>query len=476
MKTIRISIILMLIIGLLVANCKKDEEPVDPPLADFACDQTTGDPPLIVNFTSKSTGSITSYAWDFGDGELATTQNAVHTFSEGGAFVVTHTVIGPGGSNSADETINVNLPDPPVAGFTCDVTIGEIPLSVKFTSTSTGEITSYLWEFGDGGSSNLQNPTYIYNDVGTFMAELTVTGPGGDDSHTQTIKADPISPPEASITCNTTSGEAPLTVNFTSTSTGNITSYSWDFGDGGSSSAENPDHTYYDPGTFTAKLEVNGPGGSDMDDQVITVTEVLITDIMFTNPVFTDIYIELDGIQKVISPGGSVTYYDIEGPSISYSAYTQGKTSQGTLLGEKYEWNETASLPGGSITIPLNVNSDYFFLYMRNYGTDNLVDLYVNYNTSYQTYDNILLPNDNVSYRIAYYRAFNNTEVRMYFQNIGSGVYWTQGTHFNLPWTINQSVELKNDLKSENNQKCNNNSQISNRSYIPEELIQANGY
>jgi PKD repeat protein len=80
-------------------------------------------------------------------------------------------------------------------------------------------------------------------------------------------------PPEASFHCDRTSGPVPLTVNFTSTSQGKISSLSWDFGDGGTATGQNPSHTYTSPGTYTAKLTVTGPGGSDSAAKPITVEE-----------------------------------------------------------------------------------------------------------------------------------------------------------------------------------------------------------
>jgi|JI9StandDraft_2_1071091.scaffolds.fasta_scaffold56833_5 PKD repeat protein len=74
----------------------------------------------------------------------------------------------------------------PVSAFSADVTSGAAPLSVAFTSMSTGSITTYAWDFGDMGTSNLQNPAYIYSTPGVYTVSLTVTGPGGSDVDAQT--------------------------------------------------------------------------------------------------------------------------------------------------------------------------------------------------------------------------------------------------------------------------------------------------
>jgi len=72
-----------------------------------------------------------------------------------------------------------------VAEFTADQTEGTCPLTVKFTDQSTGEITSWFWDFGDGETSTEQNPTHMYCSTGYFTVSLTVTGPGGSDTETK---------------------------------------------------------------------------------------------------------------------------------------------------------------------------------------------------------------------------------------------------------------------------------------------------
>ena len=76
---------------------------------------------------------------------------------------------------------------PPVADFKGDPTSSPAPLTVTFTDQSTGTITSWEWDFGDDGTSTVQNPTHIYNDPGLYTVSLTVTGPLGSDTE---IKSD----------------------------------------------------------------------------------------------------------------------------------------------------------------------------------------------------------------------------------------------------------------------------------------------
>ncbi len=165
----------------------------------------------------------------------------------------------------------------PVANFSGTPTTGTAPLEVSFIDSSTGDIDSRSWTFGDGGSSTAQHPTYTYDDPGTYTVRLTVTGPSGSDTETEnnyiTVTEAPV-PPVANFSGTPTTGMAPLEVSFTDSSTGDIDSWSWSFGDGGSSTAQNLTYTYDDPGTYTVALEVTGPGGIDTRTRTnyITVT------------------------------------------------------------------------------------------------------------------------------------------------------------------------------------------------------------
>src|SRR4030095_310063 len=195
--------------------------------------------PLTVNFSNTSTGSITSYAWTFGDGGTSTAASPNHSYAAGGVYTVSLTVTGPGGSNTQTRTNYVTVTTAaPVAQFTGSPTSGNLPLTVNFSNTSTGSITSYAWTFGDGGTSTAASPNHSYAAAGVATVSLTVTGRGGSNTQTRTNYVTvTTAAPVAQFTGSPTSGNSPLTVNFSNTSTGSITSYAWTFGDGGTSTA-----------------------------------------------------------------------------------------------------------------------------------------------------------------------------------------------------------------------------------------------
>jgi serine protease len=166
------------------------------------------------------------------------------------------------------------------ADFSGSPTSGCAPLMVSFTDLSSGTgIDGWSWDFGDGvGTSSAQNPSYTYNSAGTYTVSLTVSSSsqGCNDTQTKTGYITVQEVPVANFSGSPTSGSAPLTVDFSDLSSGNPTSWSWDFGDGvGSSSAQNPSYTYDAAGTYTVTLTASNTCGSDVDQKVdyITVTE-----------------------------------------------------------------------------------------------------------------------------------------------------------------------------------------------------------
>jgi PKD repeat protein len=168
----------------------------------------------------------------------------------------------------------------PTAGLTGAPTNGAATLLVNFTDASSGTVTSSVWAFGDGGTSTLTSPSHSYTNAGTFSVSLTVLGPLGSNTlllANYITVTNVFGRPVAAFTASPTNGAAPLLVNFTDASTGTITNHSWNFGDGNTSAAASPSHSYSMAGVYSVALTVLGPGGSGATNQVnlITVTNVV---------------------------------------------------------------------------------------------------------------------------------------------------------------------------------------------------------
>lgn len=152
--------------------------------------------------------------------------------------------------------------------------------TVNFTDTSTpgprGPITAWHWDFGDGSTSTVQNPSHAYAVTGLYSVELTITGTGADGQATTIL---PVIVLDTSLlTAEFSSSPTLLTVDFTDLSTpgpsGPITGWSWTFGDGGTSTSQNPSHSYASSGTRSVQLTVTGtsPDGTANKTHSVTVS------------------------------------------------------------------------------------------------------------------------------------------------------------------------------------------------------------
>ena len=135
-----------------------------------------------VLFTATSSGSITSYQWDFGDGGTASGASVQHQYASAGNYTVRLIVTTAQGCKDTAYT-TVSLASPPLANFYYTNTSG---YTVSFTNTSTNA-NSWLWDFGDATTSTQQNPVHTYAGPGTYVVSLTATGQCGSDTHYDTI-------------------------------------------------------------------------------------------------------------------------------------------------------------------------------------------------------------------------------------------------------------------------------------------------
>jgi len=158
------------------------------------------------------------------------------------------------------------LPGAPVSpDFTGTPLAGFVPFDVQFTGISTGSPLSWSWDFGDGGTSTLQSPSHTYTSAQSYTVSLTVNNGTGTSTVTKTNYIVGYTPPLiAEFTANITSGIRPLPVQFTNQSLGSPVSWSWVFGDGGTSTAQNPSYTYTTHGRYSVSLTVtNASAGTN---------------------------------------------------------------------------------------------------------------------------------------------------------------------------------------------------------------------
>ncbi len=252
------------------------------PIANFTATPTSGTAPLTVQFTDSSTNNPTSWWWDFGDERVTILQNPSHTYQKPGTYTVSLWAKNDAGNDQIIEsnliTVSGSSSSVPVANFSATPTSGTAPLTVQFTDSSTNNPTSWWWEFGNGWKSTQQNPSFTYQKPGTYTVNMWARNASGNHkiikSNFITVTSSSGGVPVANFSATPTSGTAPLTVQFTDTSTNNPTSWWWDFGDERVTILQNPSHTYQKPGTYTVSLWAKNAAGNNqiIKSNFITVT------------------------------------------------------------------------------------------------------------------------------------------------------------------------------------------------------------
>ena len=215
-----------------------------------------------VTFTNTSTPVPVSASWNFGDGGTATGINSNHTYALPGTYTVWLYNTYSSCIDSVQQLITIN--PRPVADFTAPATVRcEPPFTVNFQDLSTGGATSWQWDFGDGNTSTLQNPSHTYTTYGSFTVTLIATNAFGCTDTLRRTNYIRIQRATISIPGLPQRGCIPYTTTFNPaiTSLDAVTSYNWDFGDGGTSTLPNPTYTYTTQGTYTVRLIITTSTG-----------------------------------------------------------------------------------------------------------------------------------------------------------------------------------------------------------------------
>lgn len=425
--------------------------------ASFSANVTSGYSPLTVGFTDSSFGNITDYYWDFGDSSTSTSENPTHTYTSGGIYTVKHsvsdgvttdwenktnyiTVVGSGGGGGGGGNVT--------ADFYANTTSTGVGNQVQFFDDSAGSPDSWGWDFTNDGiiDSTAENPIVTYGTVGTFSVALTVYNGTDADSTTKynyiTITSDGPGCLGCDFSANVTSGQYPLTVQFADLSTGSPDEWSWNFGDGGTSTEQNPVHAYIGAGSYTVTFTASALNGTYSKTKIktnyITTTEpttagvdftanvtygtapltVLFTDTSTGNP--TSWTWEIDGVYQASTQDMTVTFNDAGTYSITHTA----TNSEGTGTETK---------------------TNYIQVYPANYGG---IYGYI-YDTD--TDEPISSVNCQLSNSSATATILSDSDGYYYFWPVYNGVYdltvsksgYTTGT---LPNTIINGTTLRQDI------------------------------
>ena len=252
------------------------------PNADFSPFETNGCAPFSVSFEDESMDNVTSWTWSFPGGVPTTSslQNPMVTYSTPGIYSVQLEVANEFGTDMIIKEAIIEVIEGPTALFDYSSN-GRV---VNFENLSNASV-EFLWDFGDGQTSSMENPTHNYSAFGAYEVMLIAISECGSDTSVMNIEVIQ-NTPIINIAQSISEGCAPLTINFTDQSTNNPTSWLWKFegGNPATSTEKNPFVVYEQRGTYGVTVEVtNEFGTSKLElDNIVSVEDTPISNFDFT--------------------------------------------------------------------------------------------------------------------------------------------------------------------------------------------------
>ncbi len=309
------------------------------PAAAFSATSTKLTASFDAGGSADADGTITGYAWDFGDGGTGTGATATHTYAAAGTYPVTLTVTDDkSGQGVVRHDVVVVANGAPVAAFSA--TPGRLQVSVDATASSDadGTVTGFDWDFGDGATGTGATASHDYAAAGTFAVKLTVTdSDGAVASVTHDVVVPGNTAPVAAFTA--TPGKLKVSVDGSASADpdGTIASYGWDFGDGGTGTGATASHTYAAVGTYAVTLTVtdNDGTGATLTKQVAVTANQPPTAAFATTQ--SNLSVHGDASESADADGTIATYLwnfgdgaSLAGKTVDHT-YTQAGTYTVTL-------------------------------------------------------------------------------------------------------------------------------------------------
>ena len=234
--------------------------PNEPPVADFVSASTGLSIVFDGSGSADPDGSIVSYVWEFGDGEIGSGAVVEHTYASEGSYDVSLTVTDDDGeSHVVTKTVMAQVANQgPVAAFTWEADGLGVSFDGSGSADPDGSVASYVWEFGDGETGTGVSPAHTFASGGTYAVQLTVTDDDGEpDVVSQNITVVAANQaPIADFAATADGLDLALDAGASSDPDGSIVSYAWDFGDGATGTGATASHAYAKAGSYSVTLTV----------------------------------------------------------------------------------------------------------------------------------------------------------------------------------------------------------------------------
>jgi PKD repeat protein len=330
------------------------------PTSIFGSNLNTGCSPFTVEFANNSLGLPDSYYWDFGDGTTSTNPGALinHVFTTGTqdtVYTIMLVVANECGSDTSYHQITV-LPNQVNAFFNTNITSGCEDLTVNFTQFSTGT-NNTNWDFGDGNTTTIYSPTHTYTNPGNYQVNLYINDGCSFDTATVAITVFPS--PIVNFSSLPDSACVNELFQFTNSSQ-NLSSTSWSFGDGGSSSLSNPLHAYAASGIYPVTLT----GTSNTNGCTASITKNVIVSIQ---PDATFIANPLAGCVSL-----PVNFSQV-GANVSFQSWNFGNGNVFALVNPQHTFNQAGTYTVSHYVENLNGCKDSSFQIITVYPLPNAI-------------------------------------------------------------------------------------------------------
>jgi len=250
---------------------------------------------------------------------------------------------------------------PVVADYSANKTVGQIPVSILFTDVSSGNPSSYTWDFGDGNYSTEKSPVHTYTTPGLYTVRLTVSTPWSRDSKYRPDFITAGTVPRSGFTATPSSGPSELEVMFTDTSTGSPDTWKWEFGDSGYSDEQNPVHVFNSPGIFSVRLTAGNQFGNSSSNTTIQVFNATTTVTSLSNPAVLSYSPDLGFIELNMSATGFNIVLTNNNSSVIVIPFDRGQPKMifSTVNGEEFQVNNGTI--NGNLTL-LQIETNDFSL------------------------------------------------------------------------------------------------------------------